>query len=228
ENLWGCLLDHRVDLARAVGDDRWLALGIEHSRFYQPGERPRTTARAPDEEEVIEDAVMTRVLSVAGELGRDVSDGGAGDEQAGRMVLLLAKTGRRGMEILPLDFDPPPARQSRTTGRPDAHAPLPPHPGDIPDQRRRAAARRAALLRTPVSDHDDALRPHPGRDPRARVPALPQDHRGRPPAGCRPARSVRHARARQARRPDPPERLLPAAAPPELRPRQREIGRASC
>lgn len=73
----------------------------------------------------------------------------------------------------------------------------------------------------PVSDHDDALRPHPGRDPRARVPALSQDHRRRPPAGRRPARPVRHARARQARRPDPPERVLPAAAPPELRPRQR-------
>ena len=106
ENLYAWLLDHRADLSRAVGDDRWLALGIEHSRFYQPGERPRTSARAPDEEEVIEDAVMTRVLSVAGELGRDVSDGGAGDEQAERMLLLLAKTGRRVMEILQLDFDP--------------------------------------------------------------------------------------------------------------------------
>ena len=49
---------------------------------------------------------MTRVLSVAGELGREVSDGGAGDQQAERMLLLLAKTGRRVMEILQLDFDP--------------------------------------------------------------------------------------------------------------------------
>jgi Phage integrase family len=106
ENLYGWLLDHRADLARAVGDDRWLALGIEHTRFYQPGERPRSSVKAPDEEEVIEDAVMTRVLSVAGELGRDVSDGGAGDPQAERMLLLLAKTGRRVMEILQLDFDP--------------------------------------------------------------------------------------------------------------------------
>ncbi|MGZ6693602.1 MAG: hypothetical protein ACXVHQ_40200, partial [Solirubrobacteraceae bacterium] len=106
ENLYGWLLDHRADLARAVEDDRWLALGIEHSRFYQPGERPRTSTKAPDEDEVIEDAVMTRVLSVAGELGRDVSDGGAGDQQAERMLLLLAKTGRRVMEILQLDFDP--------------------------------------------------------------------------------------------------------------------------
>ena len=64
ENLYGWLLDHRADLARAVGDDRWLALGIEHTRFYQPGERPRTSVKAPDEEEVIEDAVMTRVLSL--------------------------------------------------------------------------------------------------------------------------------------------------------------------
>ncbi|MGZ6669663.1 MAG: tyrosine-type recombinase/integrase, partial [Solirubrobacteraceae bacterium] len=106
ENLYGWLLDHRADLARAVEDDRWLALGIEHSRFYQPGERPRTSTKAPDEDEVIEDAVMTRVLSVAGELGRDVSDGGAGDQQAERMLLLLAKTGRRVMEILQLDFEP--------------------------------------------------------------------------------------------------------------------------
>ena len=103
ENLYGWLLDHRADLARAVGDDRWLALGIEHTRFYEPGERPRTSVKAPDEEEVIEDAVMTRVLSVAGELGRDLGDGGAGDQQAERMLFLLAKTGRRVMEIAALD-----------------------------------------------------------------------------------------------------------------------------
>ena len=64
-NLYGWLLDHRADLAGAVGDDRWLALGIEHTRFYQPGERPRTSVKAPDEEEVIEDAVMTRVPPAA-------------------------------------------------------------------------------------------------------------------------------------------------------------------
>jgi hypothetical protein len=50
---------------------------------------------------------MTRVLSVAGELGREVSDGGAGDQQAERMLLLLAKTGRRVMEILQLDTTRP-------------------------------------------------------------------------------------------------------------------------
>jgi hypothetical protein len=140
ENLYGWLLDHRADLARAVGDDRWLALGIEHTRFYQPGERPRTSAKAPDEEEVIEDAVMTRVLSVAGELGRDVSDGGAGDQQAERMLLLLAKTGRRVMEILQLDFDPllplaggvsarpSRSRQSTPTPRARSSAPSPCRP----------------------------------------------------------------------------------------------------
>ena len=89
ENLYGWLLDHRADLARAVGDDRWLALGMGATRFYQPGERARTSVKAPDEEEVIEDAVMTRVLSVAGELGRDLGDGGAGDQQAERMLFLL-------------------------------------------------------------------------------------------------------------------------------------------
>ena len=49
---------------------------------------------------------MSRVLGVAGELGREEADGGAGDQQAERMLLLLAKTGRRVMEILQLDFDP--------------------------------------------------------------------------------------------------------------------------
>jgi Phage integrase family len=106
EILYGWLLDHRTELARAVDDDRCLALGIEHSRFYRPGERPRTSAKAPSEDEVIEDAVMSRVLGVAGELGREEADGGAGDQQAERMLLLLAKTGRRVMEILQLDFDP--------------------------------------------------------------------------------------------------------------------------
>jgi hypothetical protein len=51
EILYGWLLDHRTELARAVDDDRWLALGIEHSRFYRPGERPRTSAKAPSEDE---------------------------------------------------------------------------------------------------------------------------------------------------------------------------------
>jgi hypothetical protein len=51
ENLYGWLLDHRADLARAVGDDRWLALGIEHTRFSpEYGEKPEASfpARAFD------------------------------------------------------------------------------------------------------------------------------------------------------------------------------------
>jgi Phage integrase family len=43
-----------------------------------------------------------------------------------------------------------------------------------------------------------------GRDARARVPALPQDHRRRPRAAGRPARPLQRARARQAHR-----RVLP-------------------
>ncbi len=49
---------------------------------------------------------------------------------------------------------------------------------------------------------------------RARVPALPQDHRRRPRPRHRPARPLRHARAGPAHRPDPAQRLVPAAAPP--------------
>ena len=44
ENLYRWLLDHRADLARAVGDDRWLALGIETAasinRASGPGPAP--------------------------------------------------------------------------------------------------------------------------------------------------------------------------------------------
>ena len=39
-------------------------------------------------------------------LGDPVSEGGLGDEQAMRALMLLARTGRRLNEILLLDFDP--------------------------------------------------------------------------------------------------------------------------
>ena len=55
----------------------------------------------------------------------------------------------------------------------------------------------------------------------ARVPALPQDHRRRPRPRDRPARPLRHARAGPAHRPDPAQRLVPAAAPPVLQQGQR-------
>ena len=258
--------------------------GSSTRRFYRPGERPRTSTRAPDEDRGHRRTrSMTRVLSVAGELGRDGQATAAratnrradaavaredrpprdGDpaarlrpaacrwpaalsaddtdgfvaklryqqtkiEDAPNTILVDRETvaiiapnnggPANGSASEGIDAEPkylfmrprmnrngrPPLRRrdlppaavagsSRPTtcatsrGRPvvlTPHAPLPPHPRDSPDQRRRAAARRAALLRTPVSDDDDALRPHPGRDPRARVPALPQDHRRRPPARC--------------------------------------------
>ena len=227
---------------------------------------------------------MSRIMASVQLLGEPVKDGGVGDEQAMRILLLVATTGRRLSEILLLDRDPllplhgiaraageegfvaklryqqtkiedgpntilidpdtvaviraqqewadremaarglpgvvpalpvhrpaneqgrapalpgrdpaqsaaqvrrarRPARRPRPPAPAQPHPQLPSHPRDQPDQRRRAAARGPALLRAPVTDDDDALRPDQRRDPATRVPALQEDHRRRPRARARP------------------------------------------
>ncbi|WP_214106265.1 tyrosine-type recombinase/integrase [Acrocarpospora catenulata] len=68
-----------------------------------------------------------------------------------------------------------------------------------------------------LPDHDHGVRRDPRRHARSRVPALPQGHRRGPRPADRPARSLRHAGAGQAHRPDPAQRLVPSASSPGLR-----------
>jgi hypothetical protein len=59
----------------------------------------------PDEEVYFDDHTMAQVMRHAGLLGAPPEEGGIGDEQAMRILMLLARTGRRAGELLLLDFD---------------------------------------------------------------------------------------------------------------------------
>ena len=105
EQLYMFMLDHRQDAAQALSDERWKRLGAVHARFYRFAEKPRAPARV-DETKIIDDASMSRMMAKIQLLGDPLEEGGLGDEQAMRILLLVATTGRRLSEVLLLDRDP--------------------------------------------------------------------------------------------------------------------------
>jgi integrase len=104
EQFYAFMADNKHEAARALGEARWEALGDQHARLWRSGERPRVTS-PPDEDVFFDDHTMAQVMRHAGLLGTPISQGGIGDEQAMRIVMLLARTGRRAGELLLLDFD---------------------------------------------------------------------------------------------------------------------------
>lgn len=104
EQFYAFMADHKQEAARALGEPRWEALGDEHARLWRQGEKPRQ-ARLPDEDVYFDDHTMAQVMRHAGLLGAPKEEGGLGDEQAMRILMLLARTGRRAGDLLLLDFD---------------------------------------------------------------------------------------------------------------------------
>jgi integrase len=104
ERFYAFMVDHKEEAARALGEPRWLALGDEHARLWRPGEKP-LPPRAGDEDVYFDEHTMAQVMRHAGLLGAPPEEGGIGDEQAMRILMLLARTGRRASELLLLDFD---------------------------------------------------------------------------------------------------------------------------
>ena len=104
EQFYAFMADHKQEAARALGEPRWEALGDEHARLWRAGEKPRQS-RLPDEDVYFDDHTMAQVMRNAGLLGAAKEEGGIGDEQAMRILMLLARTGRRAGELLLLDFD---------------------------------------------------------------------------------------------------------------------------
>jgi integrase len=104
ERFYAFMADHKQEAARALGEPRWETLGDQHARLWRAGEKPRAS-RGPDEDVYFDDHTMAQVMRHAGLLGTPTSEGGIGDEQAMRIVMLLARTGRRAGELLLLDFD---------------------------------------------------------------------------------------------------------------------------
>ena len=105
EQFYAWMADHKLEAARALGDLRWEELGDQHTRLWRPGEKPRVP-NAPDDDVYFDDDTMAQLMRHAGLMAAPKEEGGLGDEQAMRILMLLARTGRRVSELLLLDFEP--------------------------------------------------------------------------------------------------------------------------
>jgi len=105
EQFYAWMADHKLEAARALGDPRWEELGDQHTRLWRPGEKPRVP-NAPDDDVYFDDDTMAQLMRHAGLMAAPKEEGGLGDEQAMRILMLLARTGRRVSELLLLDFEP--------------------------------------------------------------------------------------------------------------------------
>jgi integrase len=97
--------DHRDEAAAATAEPGWARLGAGHAGFYRTRELPRPARRDPGRD-VIGDTAMAKIMAGIGRLGEPARDGGLGDPQAMRIMMLQARLGRRISEILMLDPDP--------------------------------------------------------------------------------------------------------------------------
>jgi integrase len=105
EQFYAFMHDHRDTAAVTLAEPGWLRLGPHHAMFFRRGEKPRKRRRG-SERDVIDDDAFTQIMAGAGVLGAPAAEGGFGDEQAMRILMLLARTGRRVSEICLLDHDP--------------------------------------------------------------------------------------------------------------------------
>jgi integrase len=105
EQSYAWIADHKLEAARALSDERWEKLGDQHTRLWRQGEKPPMPHR-PDDDVYFDDHTMAQLMRHAGVLGASKDEGGLGDEQAMRILMLLARTGRRVSELLLLNFEP--------------------------------------------------------------------------------------------------------------------------
>ncbi|MEP6561950.1 MAG: site-specific integrase [Nakamurella sp.] len=98
--------DQRETAAVSLTEPGWLRLGPDHAIFFRRGEKPRRARHRSHERDVIDADAFGQIMAGVGLLGRPTVDGGLGDEQAMRILMLLARTGRRVSEICMLDHDP--------------------------------------------------------------------------------------------------------------------------
>ncbi len=120
EQFYAFMHDHRDTAAVALAEPGWLRLGPQHAMFFRRGEKPRRNRHRGHGRDVIDGDAFTQIMAGAGLLGVPAAEGGLGDEQAMRILMLLARTGRRVSEICLLDRDPllPLDRPAGTAGDP--------------------------------------------------------------------------------------------------------------
>ena len=105
EQFYAFMHDHGEEAAAVLAEPGWLRLGPQHAMLVRRGERPRRPPRG-EPHQVIGESVMTQIMGQADLLGAPVADGGLGDEQAMRLLMLQARLGRRINELCMLDHDP--------------------------------------------------------------------------------------------------------------------------
>ena len=105
EQFYRFMHDNKDAAAAALAEPGWLRLGQQHAMFFRRGELPRPRLANPDAH-VIGDAAMSKIMAEIGVLGAPAGQGGFGDEQAMRIMMLQARLGRRINEICLLDRDP--------------------------------------------------------------------------------------------------------------------------
>lgn len=105
-SLYTYMHDNGREAAHIIGDSRWEGLGPEFLRFWRPGDLQRVRSSRFDERHLLSDAVLSEVVKHSHILGDPREDGGLGDPQAMRILLLMIATGRRISEICMLDFSP--------------------------------------------------------------------------------------------------------------------------
>src|SRR5439155_23481171 len=68
EQFYAWMADHKLEAARALGDERWAHLGDEHARLWRIGEKPRAP-RGPDDDVYFDETTMAQLMRHAGVIG---------------------------------------------------------------------------------------------------------------------------------------------------------------
>ncbi|MEW2114114.1 DUF6262 family protein [Streptomyces sp. NPDC005474] len=110
------MTDYRETAARVLEEPAWLRLTPCHAILWRHGEKGRPAVQ-PERWEVIDDTAFSQIMANLHLLGAPVEEGGFGDEQVMRIMMLQARLGRRISEIRMLDRDPLSALNQLT--RPD-------------------------------------------------------------------------------------------------------------
>lgn len=105
ERFYRWMFDNQIEAAATLDEPRWRKLTGHYTRLFRPGEKPRLRLGFNDEL-VLEDDVITKILAGAELLAKPTSEGGLGDIQTFHALMLLIRTGRRVNEVLLMDYDP--------------------------------------------------------------------------------------------------------------------------